>query len=312
MFDENRSRESSTVFLGSLVGLATLRMRRYSLNTQKSISSISSSLTNDSVPIHSLSQSSQGGQSNQSLMNLESPYDILNKISSDPLLLSVVTMLCIKKKKFVTSIQLALVGLSYLDLDRPASMALPRFHSFCWCAVGGSMALFGLLGQQQAAKEAALKASKESNAASNDSSRGSFAGLTLEEQFKNIAVYRQKLKLSVHRLASYGKNVQILKGYCFYMRGWWRLSRGYIKKALHDWKAVLETSTNSPITLTVRTKFLLNKITQSKRYTPNERCQLLYDLLNLIPIPDVQFYNDDDEYIDDNFQDRESSNEDER
>ena len=70
------------------------------------------------------------------LISLRSPYALLKTLSSDPLLLSVVAHLCTKHHEYTTGIQMALVGLSYLDLDRPASMALPRFHAFCWCAVG--------------------------------------------------------------------------------------------------------------------------------------------------------------------------------
>merc|ERR1711865_1292214 len=76
----------------------------------------------------------------------------------------------------------------------------------------------------------------------------------------NIIIYRQKLKMVVHRLMNYGSTIVLLKGHCLYMRGWWRLSRGYLKKALADFRTVINPATQSPRTMTVRASLLLKTL----------------------------------------------------
>ena len=328
MFDDKKSLSSKEV-LGTLMG--PIRMHRYSTEDSRGYATPSASFR-----ISGTSALSETGNANEApeehlehlgehpdehpLISLESPYDILNNVSSDPLLLSVVAHLCVRQCNYVTGMQISLVGLSYLDLDRPASMALPRFHAFCWCAVAGSMALFGLMGHHH---KASLKSEilLTSTILSNETKarRQSVAGGTATQpaldrgsQLQNIMVYRQKLKKIVHRLVKYGGNVTLLKGYCLYMRGWWRMSRGFINKALKDWKVVGTTTTTSSITLTARVEHLIKVVKPAtKKFTAVERNQFLKEVYAIVPVPGIALDGKVIEKHEDSFQEREESDDEE-
>ena len=103
---------------------------------------------------------------------------------------------------------------------------------------------------------------------------------------------------------NYGSTIVLLKGHCLYMRGWWRLSRGYLKKALTDFRTVISPATQSPRTMTVRASLLLKTLSHLasnalslKKKVPYDRRQLLKEISECITIEGVTLpvYNDEEE-----------------
>ena len=103
---------------------------------------------------------------------------------------------------------------------------------------------------------------------------------------------------------NYGSTIVLLKGHCLYMRGWWRLSRGYLKKALADFRTVISPATQSPRTMTVRASLLLKTLSHLasnalslKKKVPYDRRQLLKEISECITIEGVTLpvYNNEEE-----------------
>ena len=103
---------------------------------------------------------------------------------------------------------------------------------------------------------------------------------------------------------NYGSTIVLLKGHCLYMRGWWRLSRGYLKKALADFRTVINPATQSPRTMTVRASLLLKTLSHLasnalslKKKVPYDRRQLLKEISECITIEGVTLpvYNNEEE-----------------
>ena len=125
---------------------------------------------------------------------------------------------------------------------------------------------------------------------------------------------------------NYGSTIVLLKGHCLYMRGWWRLSRGYLKKALADFRTVINPATQSPRTMTVRASLLLKTLSHLasnalslKKKVPYDRRQLLKEISECITIEGVTLpvYNNEEEEEEneneeDGFNEREEEEEEEK
>jgi hypothetical protein len=155
------------------------------------------------------------------MADLSSPHAILSTLHSDPLVLAPALHICVLRGDYISAIQVGTVALSYLDIERPASMVLPRFHAFTACATAVAMGFFGYLGR--ASKYAGTKTK----------------GITLP--LEGAAEYRKRLKLIVHKLEHYGAGMDVTRAHVMFMRGWWRLARGYVSKALGDFRPLAPT-----------------------------------------------------------------------
>ena len=153
------------------------------------------------------------------------------------------------------------------------------------------MALFGILGSTHS------NAPPPHQHAAREESTSDGENMAESKQFllHNVAIYRRQLKIVVHRLVDYGMNVSMLRGHCLYVRGWWRLSRGYLSKALVDWRAILTTScssknsssssSSSSVTLVARVNLLIKRLgsisssaLSLSKGVPYPRDQLLVDV----------------------------------
>ncbi len=238
-FEDSRSRASSSKFLGKLTG--ALKMTPppgLGASPQSSTESTRGSSVASMFKIVEGDDTELCAQMRrvQQLMPLTNAPRILQDLSPDPLVLSALAHVCVQNGEYVTAIQLATVALSFLDLKRPGHMPLPRFHAFCWAATGAAMALFGY-GEKEAEGAGEDDAGAEGAArVAGDQYQDAVRGPTHLEDY---AEYRKKLKSVVHALCEYGANTKVTRAHCLYMRGWWRLARSYLGKALTDWKALL-------------------------------------------------------------------------
>ena len=149
-------------------------------------------------------------------------------LHADPLILAPVLNICVLRGDYICAIQVGTVALSYLDIERPASIVLPRFHAFCACASAVAMGFFGYFGM--VAKPARQRHKEKVSEV-----------LELMSAVE-VAEYRKRLKVIVHKLERYGIGMKVTRAHVMYMRGWWRLARGYVSKALGDFRPLAPTA----------------------------------------------------------------------
>ena len=92
---------------------------------------------------------------------------------------------------------------------------------------------------------------------------------------EDYSEYRKKLKSVVHTLCAYGINTRVTHAHCLYMRGWWRLARSYLGKALSDWKALLvgtndlrgqkSSHEGTPVTVAARARHLVQQLKNTRQ-----------------------------------------------
>ena len=102
--------------------------------------------TAENLTPHTNGSSTTQQQQQHPLVPLESPYVLLHHLSADPLLLSVVSHLCVREYYFVTGMQLSLVRtkvVGFFPLSFPISWLFFCVHCFSSMTLSGWIVLLG-------------------------------------------------------------------------------------------------------------------------------------------------------------------------
>ena len=154
------------------------------------------------------------------LVDITSAYSILSTTDVDPLVLAPVLSICLLRGDYISTIQVGTVVLSYLDMERPASPVLPRFHSFCMCATVVSMAFFCY----------SVPVSDKTEYKQNESKS--------EECLGDENGYIKRLKARVKTLKAYGIGMKVTCAHVTYMNSWWHLANGNVAKAIAGFRSL--------------------------------------------------------------------------